>query len=170
MVDAETGGPLEGAAILLKGHKVSAISNPQGEFVVAPIRDDGPHEIVVRRNGYKEATAASIPVDTGYYTKVEVRLERGDPAVDRWPAITSPRLVYAPPIQYLVTPQLVGTLVVIKCTVTVEGRVVDCVSETEIPDLGSMIRQIEARRFKPATQDGKPIEIDYTFKVRPMPQ
>lgn len=57
-------------------------------------------------------------------------------------------------------------LMVVKCVVTVDGRVHDCRVVRSLPFLDrSVIEALERRRYTPATQGGRPIEVDYTFKI-----
>jgi protein TonB len=55
---------------------------------------------------------------------------------------------------------------VVKCVVTVDGRVHDCRVLKSLPFMDrAVITALEKRRYSPATQGGKPIEVDYTFKI-----
>lgn len=55
---------------------------------------------------------------------------------------------------------------VVKCVVTVDGRVHDCRVVKSLPFLDrAVIEALERRRYTPATMGGKPIEVDYTFRI-----
>ncbi|HSB20769.1 MAG TPA: energy transducer TonB [Anaeromyxobacteraceae bacterium] len=57
-------------------------------------------------------------------------------------------------------------VMVVKCVVTVDGRIHDCRIVRSLPFLDrAVIEALEKRRYAPATQGGRPIEVDYTFKV-----
>jgi protein TonB len=58
--------------------------------------------------------------------------------------------------------QEVEGLMVVKCVLTVEGTVRDCQVLKGLPHMDSAL---EHTRYKPATQNGKPVEINYVFKV-----
>lgn len=54
----------------------------------------------------------------------------------------------------------------LKCRITVEGRVVGCRVLKSLPYLDeAVVSALERRRYRPALLDGKPVEIDYTFKI-----
>jgi TonB family protein len=56
---------------------------------------------------------------------------------------------------------------VISCTITAEGTVRDCHVSKSLPFMdGSVVRALQARKYKPATRDGKPIDLQYTFNLR----
>jgi len=62
--------------------------------------------------------------------------------------------------------QEVAGLMVVKCILTVEGAVRDCRVLKGLPHMDSaVVDALEHRRYKPATQNGKPVEIEYVFKV-----
>jgi protein TonB len=57
-------------------------------------------------------------------------------------------------------------VIVVKCVVTQDGRVHDCRVVRSLPFMDrAVIEALEKRRYTPATQGGKPIEVDYTFKI-----
>jgi protein TonB len=57
-------------------------------------------------------------------------------------------------------------VMVVKCVVTVDGRIHDCRVVRSLPFLDrAVIEALEKRRYTPATQGGRPIEVDYTFKI-----
>jgi protein TonB len=57
-------------------------------------------------------------------------------------------------------------VMVVKCVVTADGRIHDCRVVRSLPFLDrAVIEALEKRRYTPATQGGKPIEVDYTFKI-----
>ncbi len=58
-------------------------------------------------------------------------------------------------------------LMVVKCVVTVQGVVHDCRVIRSLPFMDrAVIEALERRRYTPATLKGKPLEVDYTFKIR----
>lgn len=58
-------------------------------------------------------------------------------------------------------------VVVTKCVVTVNGEVANCrVLESFDPSMGQSVKKaLEQRRYTPAMKDGKPVEVEYTFKA-----
>ena len=62
--------------------------------------------------------------------------------------------------------QEVAGLMVVECVLTAEGSVRDCRVLKGLPHMDSaVVDALEHRRYKPATQNGKPVEIDYVFKL-----
>ena len=62
--------------------------------------------------------------------------------------------------------QEVAGLMVVKCVLTAEGTVRDCRVLKGLPHMDSaVVDALEHRRYKPATQNGKPVEINYVFKL-----
>ena len=56
---------------------------------------------------------------------------------------------------------------VVKCVVTIEGVVRECRVIQNLPFMDRVvIEALERRRYKPALLQGRPIEVDYTFKIR----
>jgi hypothetical protein len=171
VVDSGTGAPLPGAVILLRrsdgGFAPPALCNDKGEFILVPLAE-GKHDFVVQHAGYETASASNVAVETGYYTTVAVKLVPGGPAAEtplKQFDIVPPVLISGPAIKYPdVHPQLVGT-VRVRCVLTAEGIVKDCVPDQEVPELAVLIRQLEARRYQPALQDGKPVDVWYTFRI-----
>ena len=56
---------------------------------------------------------------------------------------------------------------VVRCVVTVEGFVHSCKVIKSLPFMDrAVIDSLQRRRYKPAVQQGKPIDVYYTFNVR----
>jgi protein TonB len=50
--------------------------------------------------------------------------------------------------------------------VNTDGRVHDCRVVKSLPFMDrAVIEALEKRRYTPATQGGKPIDVDYTFRI-----
>jgi periplasmic protein TonB len=57
-------------------------------------------------------------------------------------------------------------LMIVKCVVTLEGRVQDCRVLKSLPFMDSaVVSALERKRYKPATLNGTPIEVDYVFRL-----
>ncbi|TMB36671.1 MAG: energy transducer TonB [Deltaproteobacteria bacterium] len=55
---------------------------------------------------------------------------------------------------------------VVRCTLTTEGRVTRCAIIRDLPYMGAnVIQALEQRRYAPAMRNGEPIEVNYTFKL-----
>ncbi len=61
----------------------------------------------------------------------------------------------------------VDGLMIVKCVITVDGRVHDCRVLRSLPFMDrAVVDALEHRRYKPATLGGKALEVDYTFRIR----
>jgi len=84
--------------------------------------------------------------------------------------MTPPRQISGPDPEY--TPQAlqndVQGLMVVKCIVTVEGAVHSCRVLQGLPFMNRpVVEALERRRYLPARlSDGRPVEVDYTFRIR----
>ncbi len=82
--------------------------------------------------------------------------------------MTRPVFVSGPELAYTqrAMEREVEGLMVVKCVITVEGAVRDCRVLKGLPYMDSaMVDALEHRRYKPATQNGKPVEVNYVFRV-----
>lgn len=82
--------------------------------------------------------------------------------------MTHPRKLSGPDPTYTekaVANRIQGTIL-LTCRVTLEGCVTDCRVLQSVPALDeAIIDALRRRRYAPATLDGKPIEVEYTFKI-----
>jgi len=173
VVDAATGAPLAGAVVQVLGdHRKHPappeFSSKKGEFTLLPLVD-GRYDFTVEHPGYFTASASKIAVEKGYYTTVAVRLIR-DPDARVFEAapksrIDPPVLISGPVITYpKQAPALQGKMLV-RCVLTRDGVVKDCLADQDVPELAPMIRQLEQRRYRPALRDGLPLEVWYVFRL-----
>jgi len=82
--------------------------------------------------------------------------------------MTRPVFVSGPDLTYTerALEQEVEGLMVVRCVVSVEGTVRDCRVLKGLPYMDSaVVEALELRRYRPALQGGKPIEVSYVFKV-----
>jgi periplasmic protein TonB len=83
--------------------------------------------------------------------------------------MTAPTLVSGPDPEYSekAIERGVEGLMVVKCVVTVAGTVHDCRVLKGLPYMDrAVVDALERRRYTPAALNGKPLEVDYTFKIR----
>lgn len=82
--------------------------------------------------------------------------------------MTQPEKVGGPDPQYTdkaIEREVQGTMVV-RCVVTVDGRVHDCRVLKSLPFMDrAVIEALEKRRYKPATLGGRPVEVNYNFRI-----
>jgi len=83
-----------------------------------------------------------------------------------------PQLLSGPEARYPVAAALehVGGNLLVRCTVTEEGQVTDCVVLKSLPFMEEpVLAALYARRYRPALQDGKPTSVRMVFPVRVIP-
>ncbi len=84
----------------------------------------------------------------------------------------APQLLSGPEPRYPLAAALehVGGSLLVRCTVTAEGLVQDCVVLKSLPYLDEpVLKALSARRYRPALQDGKPVSVRMVFPVRVIP-
>jgi protein TonB len=83
--------------------------------------------------------------------------------------MTAPVLIAGPPLEYTqqaLEREVEGQMIV-KCTVTIEGAVQRCRVLRTVPFMDrAVVSVLEHRRYKPATQGGKALDVDYTFNIK----
>ena len=83
--------------------------------------------------------------------------------------MTPPAVVAGPPLEYTqqaLEHEIEGTMLV-KCIVRVDGTVHDCRVLKSVPFMDrAVVSVLERRRYKPATQGGQPLDVDYTFTIK----
>lgn len=83
--------------------------------------------------------------------------------------MTAPHKLSGPDPEY--TPQAIDHevqgLMMVKCIVTIEGKVHDCKIIKSLPFLDRVVLEaLEQRRYSPALLDGKPVDCEYVFSIR----
>lgn len=86
--------------------------------------------------------------------------------------LTPPEVISGPNPQYTMQAieNEVGGTMIVKCIATVEGAVHGCMIKKGQPYMdAAVVEALERRRYQPALCDGKPIEVDYSFKINLTP-
>ncbi len=82
--------------------------------------------------------------------------------------MTAPEKLGGPDPQYTekaLEREVQGTMIV-RCVVTTEGKVFGCRVLKSLPFMDrAVIDALERRRYKPATLGGRPVEVNYNFKI-----
>jgi protein TonB len=83
--------------------------------------------------------------------------------------MTPPALLAGPPLEYTqqaLEREIEGTMMV-KCIVRVDGTVHDCRVLKSVPYMDrAVVSVLERRRYKPATQGGQALDVEYTFTIK----
>ena len=84
-------------------------------------------------------------------------------------AMTPPSVLSGPNPEYTqeAIDHEVEGLMVVKCIVSLQGIVHNCRVLQGLPFMDrQVVETLQRRRYSPALQQGKPIEVDYTFRIR----
>jgi protein TonB len=82
--------------------------------------------------------------------------------------MTPPEKVGGPDPQYTekALEREVQGVMIVRCAVTAEGKVFGCRVLKSLPFMDrAVIDALERRRYKPATLGGRPVEVNYNFKI-----
>lgn len=86
VVDAYLESPIEGARVSLREGSQTAISGPDGSFLLTSV-PTGTHRLVLSANGFLPGTRTNVVVEMGGVTRVTARLFQVDPPLEmqeRW--------------------------------------------------------------------------------------
>lgn len=89
--------------------------------------------------------------------------------IDFTEAMAPPAFVSGPEPEYTAKAidRGVEGLMVVRCVVTVQGTVHGCQVLRSLPFMDqAVIEALQRRRYKPATLRGRPVEVNYTFRIK----
>ena len=171
VVDAVSDKPLRSVLVRVRGADGifrGALTDEGGEFVFGPLTS-GKHDFTVEHAGYRTASGIGVAVEPGRDTTMNIRLMPAEPADSlRDAKIVPPVLVTRSDPCYSADALNAGVegWMVVRCTLTTEGRVTRCAIIRDLPYMGAnVIQALEQRRYAPAMRNGEPIEVNYTFKL-----
>ncbi|HEY2031779.1 MAG TPA: energy transducer TonB [Myxococcales bacterium] len=168
------GAPISNATVIVRG--------PPGVRLTLNAGDDGKFSLVLYPGVYDVVARTGIGKDAPYAWERDVAL-RSDAPVSlklvaepkvvppecRHRQLTPPAKVSGPDPYYTDEAwarKLEGT-VKLKCILAVDGIVRGCLPVQSLSSLTeSAIEAVEQRTYSPALCDGKPIEVDYTFRLQ----
>jgi TonB family protein len=171
VVDASSGSPVSGAYVLAVGSDKAtsgAETGADGSFLFSEM--SGSYDLLVEKDGFASATARGLAAQPGQDVMLKVALHPGTPSPStEFAGVLRPPVLISGP-EPVLTPEarehhIEGT-VAMKCTVTIEGAVQKCrvLQSVRYMDAAAVVAQ-EARRYRPAMVDGKPVEVKYLFRV-----
>ena len=187
VLDAATQRPIEGATVTARSAALlgeqSAVTDANGFFEMTML-PASVYRLAVSHDGYATFEPGGLDVKTRR-VRVKITLEKAEapppppvaaaappiPAAPEFdPAtMTAPVMVSGPAPEYTdraLEEQAEGT-VVLRCVVTAGGAVRGCAVKQSVRFMDrACIDALQARRYKPATQAGKPIDVLYTFTIR----
>ena len=180
VLDVTSQRPLAEAAVLLRGATLpgeqTVVTEADGSFEITLLQP-GAYTLGVRSEGF-EPFSAELPVRD---RRVRVRLsllpvkpvQAAAPAIETAVefnnSMTAPEMISGPAPEY--TPEAIdreieGSMSV-RCVVAVSGTVRSCrvIKSLQFMD-AAVISALERRKYKPATSQGKPLDVFYTFNLK----
>ena len=182
VVDAATQAPVAEAQVTARGPALlgeqSAVTDETGAFEMTFL-PAGTYGLSVKRDGFQPFLPDGLVLRG---RKVRIRLallqvERAAPppqrqqetAVEFNDSMTAPSIISGPNPEY--TPEAVERgiegVMQVRCAVTVTGAVRRCKVLKGLPYMDrAVVDALEARKYKPALLQGKPVDVFYTFTLR----
>jgi len=181
VVDATNQAPVAGALITARSPALvgeqSAVTNQAGAFEVTML-PPGTYTLSVKREGFLPFSADGVPV-RGRRVKVRLQIlpEPRPPPPPAAPVavefdeatMVGPAIVYAPELEYTqeAIERGVQGQMSIRCVIVHDGSVRNCRVLKGLPLMNTLVVDaLERRRYRPASAQGKPVDVYYTFNVR----
>ena len=179
VVDALTQSPLAEAVVVAKSPALvgeqSVVTDAEGGFEMTFL-PAGTYDLLVKRDGF-QAFAPGGLVLKGHKIRVRLALMPvvaqappvESPAVEYNESMTAPVMISGPSPEYTqdaLERGIEGTIQV-RCVVNVAGAVRSCKVLKGLPYMDRpVVAALQARKYKPATAQGKPVDVYYTFTIR----
>ena len=180
VVDAATQSPVPEAQVTARGPALlgeqTAVTDETGAFEMTFL-PPGTYGLSVKRDGFQPFAPDGL-VLKGRKVKIRLALmqtERAppppppEPAVEFNDSMTAPAMISGPSPEYTqeaIERGVEGTMQV-RCTVTVAGTVRQCKVLKGLRYMDrAVVAALEARKYKPALSQGKPVDVFYTFTIR----
>lgn len=137
----------------------------QPKDVPAEIQPQDPDEARPPEEGLDEGVVGGVvggEVDGAGGVRAPPTREFNEASMTRPAFISGPDLAYT---QRALEHEVEG-LMIVKCVVTVEGAIRHCEVLKGLPYMdAAIVEALQRRRYRPATLDGRPIEVKYVFRV-----
>jgi len=178
VVDATTQAPIGDVQVTARSPSLigeqSAITDADGNFEMT-LLPAGTYDLLVKRDGFQSFAPGGL-VLKGHRVRIRlalmpnpVALSPSDTAVEFNDTMTAPAMISGPIPEYTqdaIDRGIEGTMQV-RCVVTVGGQVRNCKVLKGLPYMDSaVVRALEGRKYKPATAEGRPVDVYYTFTIR----
>jgi len=158
-VDVLLQGPVPGGSVTRRTDSCGTVS-----FDRLP---DGKYTLKAAQGGF-DGAVQTVSVTRGKESMADLRLKPSDDAAAKGSGCTLGQHRYGPPPGYtpVALEHNVEGCLVIKCLVTSTGTVRSCSALEPLPDLTEpAIHRLERQMYEAPTCDGKPADIDYTFRI-----
>ncbi len=178
VVDALTQAPLANALVTARSSALvgeqSAVTDENGLFEMT-LLPAGTYDLTVKRDGFQPFAPGGL-VLKGHHVRIRLALMPAqtaqlitENAVEFNDTMTPPAMLSGPNPEYTqeaVERGIEGTMQV-RCVVTVAGAVRACKVLKGLPYMDrAVIDALQARRYKPALAQGRPVDVFYTFTIR----
>lgn len=178
VVDATTQAPLGDVLVTARGPALvgeqSVTTDADGNFEMT-LLPAGTYDLLIKRDGFQPFAPGGL-VLKGHRVRIRLALmpvpvarAPSETAVEFSDAMTPPAMISGPAPEYTqeaLDRGVEGTMQV-RCIVTVVGQVRGCKVLKGLPYMDrAVIQALEARRYKPALAEGKPVDVYYTFTIR----
>jgi TonB family protein len=183
VLDAVTQKPLEGAQVTAKSASLtgeqSATTNESGFFELTML-PPGPYVLSVSHDGYATFEPGGLDIKAKH-TRIKLQIAPAEAPPPPAAAVeitapefdaanmTAPVMLSGPAPEYTseaIERNVEGTMT-LRCVVMATGSVRGCKVSKGLPFMNrSCIEALELRRYKPATQGGKPIDVMFIFNIR----
>src|SRR5437868_10525076 len=179
VVDAATQAPLADATVIARSPALvgeqAVTTDAQGSFEMT-LLPAGTYGLTVKRNGFQSFAPDGLVLKG---RKVHVRLAllaevlpvaaAGESAVEFNESMTAPTMVSGPSPEYsqdAIERGIEGTMQV-RCVVTVAWTVRNCKVIKGVPYMDRpVVDALQARKYKPAMSQGRPVDVFYTFTIK----
>ena len=181
VLDGTNQTPVEGAQVTARSPALlgeqSALTNQAGAFEMTML-PAGTYAVTVKHEGFLPFTADGLAVRAKRVkVRVQILPEPRPPPPPPAPValefdeatMTVPAVLYAPALEYTqeAIERGVEGQMSVRCVIGRDGAVRNCRVLKGLPFMnGSVVDALERRRYRPATAQGKPVDVYYTFNVR----
>jgi TonB family protein len=185
ILDAVSQKPIEGAQVTARSASLvgeqSVTTNDAGFFEMTMLAP-GTYGLTVSKDGFMTFEPGGLDIKARR-TRVKIQLQPGETPPPPTPAavpeitapefdgatMTTPVMLSGPAPEYTTDALergVEGTMT-LRCVITAAGLVKGCKVTKGLPFMNrACIEALEVRRYKPATQAGKPLDVMYTFNIR----
>ncbi len=188
VLDATTQAPLPDTVVIVRSPVLvgeqGAVTDQNGAFELT-LLPAGSYSLSLQHDGFVPFTPDGAVVRAHRTIKIRLSLmkvpEAPSPptALPLQPVVkavefndatmTAPVIISGPPPEYTqeAVEREVEGLIVVRCVITADGFVHSCKVIKSLPYMDrAVIASLVRRRYKPAQQQGNPIDVFYTFNVR----
>jgi len=181
VLDATTHAPLPGALITARGTTLlgeqAAVTDDAGTFEITML-PPGTYALAVKHDGFLPFSPDGLAVK-GRRLKVRLLLMPEPRPAAPAPAplavefddatMSGPAMISGPEPEYTqeAVERGVQGQMTVRCVVAQDGSVRNCRVLRGLPFMNaSVVEALERRRYHPATRQGKPLDVFYTFNLR----